>query len=120
MNYKGSPFRFAITDKQHQDYGIVKKYVIGNLCISAAANSPALKADVTKNIGMAEKQIGGVAAPDIIEVRCVSITQAPVLRVKEVWLVLRGGDKIAYTVVMKANPNGGTDLEIHGPWSAPP
>jgi len=115
LELEGSPFRLALTDEQHQGYGVAKRYVIGNPCTSAAATDARLKSDVIKNIGSAEVQFGGVAAPEVVETRCVSITQTP-QQINEVWLVLRGSDKIAYTVAMKASSKGGTDLEIHGPW----
>lgn len=119
LELEGGPFRFALTDEQHQGYGVAKKYVIGNPCTSAAATDARLKSDVIKNIGSVEVKFGGVASPEVVETRCVSITQVP-QQINEVWLVLRGSDKIAYTVAMKASPNGGTDLEIHGPWGKAP
>jgi hypothetical protein len=120
LERQGSPFRFALTDENRPGYGVAKRYVIGSNCTSAAATDPRLKADVIKSIGSAEMQFGGSTNPEIVETRCVSSTGPLPQTINEVWLILRGTDKIAYTVTMRPGVKGGTDLEIHGPFGKAP
>lgn len=113
LEKQGSPFRFALTGEQKNGTGVAKKYVLGNPCRTAAGAK--LQVDIDHVIGEAESQNGGVAEPKIAETRCVYASQSP-LKIDEVWVVLRGNDKVAYTVEMSPDPRDGTIFQVRGPW----
>ena len=110
LEQRGSPFRWSSTSF-NDGSATLHRELIGNPCTTAA--DATLKHDVMASIGQAEAQSGGSASPALIETRCVSFDKS---QINEVWVIARGGDKIAYTISLRPQATGGTDFELRGPW----
>ncbi len=110
LERRGSPVRWNATSFD-DGVSLFERTLIGKPCATAADER--LQRDVMANIGKAEVQSGGSASPALVETRCVSINTS---QVNEVWVIARGDDEIAYTVTLRSQSGGGTDIEVQGPW----
>ena len=110
LEQRGSPYRWR-AESFEDGFSVVERELIGERCTTAADAS--LQRDVMTNIGKAEAHSGGSASPALVETRCISINKS---QVDEVWVIARGDDEIAYTVTLRSQSGGGTDIEVQGPW----
>ena len=72
-----------------------------------------LRNDVLKAIGNLEQKLGGSQSPTLVEVRQLGQDHG---KYGEVWVISRGGRRIAYTVLLQSSAQGGSDLDVKGPW----
>ena len=105
----GSPYRWV---SEHAEGGTVMERVLLGKPGPTVADST-VKADILRNIGAYEQKAGGSATPEVIEVRLLPKVKNDY---NEVWVVSRGGEKMAYTVTLTPSPKGGVDLRVQGPW----
>lgn len=110
LERRGSPVRWSATSFD-DGVSLFERGLIGKPCATAADEM--LQRDVMATIGKAEAQSGAASSPTLIETRCVSINKS---QVNEVWVIARGDDEIAYTVALRSQPGGSTDIEVKGPW----
>ena len=105
----GSPYQWV--SERAEGGTVMERVLVGTPGPTVADET--VKADILRNIGAYEEKNGGAAVPEVVEVR-----QLPKSKdgYNEVWVVSRGGQRIAYTVSLKPSPQGGVDLHIHGPW----
>jgi hypothetical protein len=102
----GSPFRAQPTaDGRAVEYHLVSTPVI----LSEAVGQ--LRHDILVDIGRNEIKHGGQASPKLIETR--SFTRSA-QGIREIWLVDRNGQTIAYVITMMPSPQGGTDFRLQG------
>jgi hypothetical protein len=105
----GSPYHWV---SEHAEGGtVLERVLIGKPGPTVADHTT--KTDILKNIGAYEEKAGGSAMPEVIEVRRLPKVKDDY---NEVWVISRGGEKMAYTVTLTPSPKGGVDLRIQGPW----
>lgn len=78
-----------------------------------SAADPVLKEDILAAIGLSGQQQSAPAANQLKEVRIVAQTASSST---EVWVFDGQGDPTAYMVTLTASQDGGTDIQVTGPW----
>jgi hypothetical protein len=72
-----------------------------------------LKRDILSSIEKAEKAFGAQGSPSLVQVRQLPKDHGTY---REVWLVKRDRQNVAYTIFLTASADGGVDFDVKGPW----
>jgi len=105
----GSPYHWV---GEEMEGGAGFERVLSGIPASTVADDT-LKQDVLKAIGNLEQKFGGSQLPTLVEVRQWEKDEGGY---REVWVISRAGENIAYTVFLKSSSQSGTDLDVKGPW----
>lgn len=101
----GSPFRVQASADGHPEYHLISTPAV----VSEAVGQ--LQHDILADIAQNEMKHGGKAAPKLLETRAFPGARHGT---REIWLVDRNGQTIAYIITMAPSPSGGTDFRLQG------
>lgn len=102
----GSPFRVQpAANGQGYEYHLISSPVV----VSEAVGQ--LLHDILADIGRNELKHGGQANPKLVETRAFP---GKAHGAREIWLIDRNGQTIAYIITMAPSPVGGTDFRLQG------
>ena len=106
MQGSGSPFRAQPTaDGRGVEYHLVSTPIV----LSEAVGQ--LRHDILADIGRNEVKRGGQIDPKLIETRSFARNAEGI---REIWLVDRNSQTIAYLITFMPSPQGGTDFRLQG------
>lgn len=111
LEKSGSPYRLSVINHP-QGLSEVKKELVGTPVSTMA--TPQLADDIKLYLEKKERDSGSNSKLKVHEIRLISKNMS---LVKEIWIVDRNEEEVAYTINLIPTPDkGGTDVKINGPW----